>query len=117
MNTNSQFQNQLTAVIEKYYVNENFGVQELADRMNMDRSSLFRRFKKITGQSISKHLREYRLTRAEVLLRTGNYTVARVVCQTGFKDPAYFATCFKKHFGLTPSQVPVKNSDEINGNG
>ena len=42
------------SIIEAQLNNEQFGVSELAREMGMDRSSLHRRVKSITGKSVSQ---------------------------------------------------------------
>ena len=43
--TDTEFLNQLTATIEQNLANEQFGVSELADALNMSRSNLLRKVK------------------------------------------------------------------------
>ena len=47
---------------------------------------------------------EHSLNRAKELLRTTNLKIAEVAYQSGFGDPHYFSTVFKKKTGLTPRQ-------------
>ncbi|HEY9007245.1 MAG TPA: hypothetical protein VIM75_13990, partial [Ohtaekwangia sp.] len=50
----NEFVNQLVVLIEQNLANEQFGVSELADQMNMSRSNLLRRVKKETNLSVSQ---------------------------------------------------------------
>ena len=71
----SDFFNPLNAVVEKNISNEQFGVSELADELNMSRSNLLRKVKKETNLSVSQLISKVRLTRAMELLRTGGLNV------------------------------------------
>ncbi|MDE6098832.1 MAG: AraC family transcriptional regulator, partial [Muribaculaceae bacterium] len=31
--------------------------------------------------------------------------ISEVAYMTGFSDPKYFSTCFKKQFGVSPSKI------------
>jgi len=52
----------------------------------------------------SDFLRIIRLKKATELLAGDESNISQVVYQTGFNDPSYFTKCFKKQFGLTPSE-------------
>jgi len=45
------------------------------------------------------------LKAAYKLIREDGCRVSEAAYQTGFSDPNYFTTCFKKEFGENPSQV------------
>ena len=49
----NDFLSQLTVIVDKNISNEQFGVSELADEMNMSRSNLLRKVKK-SDQAISQ---------------------------------------------------------------
>ncbi len=81
-----------------------FGVNAFAEMMSMSRSSLYRKFKALAGQSPSFFIRSTRLKRAAVLLESGQLSVSEISYRVGFWDASYFSTCFKDHFQCTPSQ-------------
>ena len=45
-----------------------------------------------------------RIKRAKQLMESGEYNVSSVAYMTGFNDPKYFSKCFKKQFGMSPSE-------------
>jgi AraC-like DNA-binding protein len=55
----NDFYNQAKALVLNEISNEHFGVSELADTMNMSRSSLLRKIKKQTGLSASQFIKKY----------------------------------------------------------
>ena len=64
----SHFIEQAEALILENLGNEQFGVSELADAMNMSRSNLLRKIKKETQLSASQFIRQVRLKEAMALL-------------------------------------------------
>ena len=68
---------------------EMFGVSELADKMNMSRSTLHRRIRAEKEISVSQFIRNARLTRAMELLKGQSVTVAEAAFATGFRNVSY----------------------------
>lgn len=91
-------------VIESRMGSDEFGVEDFASRMHLSPSMLYRRIKALTDLSPSELIRSMRLKRAAQLLASHAYTVSEVALQVGFIDMRYFSTCFKKAFGVPPSQ-------------
>lgn len=101
----TEFLNQLTATIEKNLANEQFGVSELADALNMSRSNLLRKVKKATNLSVSQLISQIRLNRGMDLLRSGQLNVSEVSHQIGFSSTSYFIKCFREYYGYPPGEV------------
>ncbi len=91
-------------VMETHLGDEDFGVAELAEEMNMSRSTLLRHVKRATGLSVAIFIRQLRLRRAKELLHDPSLTVSEVAYQTGFSSSSYFAKCFRDEFGYTPGE-------------
>ncbi|WPR77774.1 helix-turn-helix domain-containing protein [Algoriphagus sp. NG3] len=100
-----EFLNQLIAQIRLHIAEEDFGVAELAGEMNMSRSNLLRKVKKITNLSVSQFINQLRLERAMELLRNGSGNVSEVSHQVGFNSPSYFIKCFREFYGYPPGEV------------
>ncbi len=62
-------------------------------------------FKRETGQTFHQYLTGLRMNRAMELLRTTNLKTTEVAMKSGLGDASYFSYAFKKHFGVSPSQV------------
>jgi len=110
----NDFLSQLTAVIEENLADEQFGVSELADRMNMSRSNLLRKVKKLTNLSVSQLIREVRLKRAMNMLKTSSSNVSEVSLQVGFSSTSYFIKCFREYYGYPPGEVGKRDAAELN---
>lgn len=100
-----EFMNKLRDFVNANLTNPDLSIELLAEVMNCSKSSLIRKVKALTGITPMTFLRTYRLNTAYELLTKENLTVSEVSYKTGFSDPNYFATSFKKHFGKNPSQV------------
>lgn len=81
-----------------------FSVEILCGKMAMSRSALFRKFKSITGDSPQHYIMKVRLRKAAELLHQKINNINEVAFLSGFSDPKYFSTSFKKQYGKTPSE-------------
>lgn len=84
---------------------ENFGVSELAEAMNMSRSSLLRKVRKHTGLSASQFIRQVRLKQGMEMLRQTTLNVSEVSYRVGFGSTSYFIKCFREHYGYPPGEA------------
>ncbi len=100
-----EFLGQVKSVVENNLNNENFGVSELAEAMNMSRSNLLRRVKQVTSIPVNQLIRETRLEKAMELLRNTSSNVSEVSAQVGFGSTSYFIKCFREHYGYPPGEV------------
>jgi len=60
--------------------------------------------KRMTGMPLRQYIIYVRLQRAAHLLESGMYSVAEIAEQCGFCDVPHFSKCFKRRFGVNPSQ-------------
>jgi TolB-like protein/AraC-like DNA-binding protein len=110
--TVNDFLSQLTAIVEKNIANEQFGVSELADEMNMSRSNLLRKVKKETNLSVSQLISQVRLKRGMELLKTSGLNVSEVSHEVGFGSTSYFIKCFREYYGYPPGEVGKRTEPE-----
>jgi TolB-like protein/AraC-like DNA-binding protein/Tfp pilus assembly protein PilF len=103
-----KFIEQAEAFIIENISNEQFGVSELADLMNMSRSNLLRKIKKQTELSASQFIRQVRLQKGMELLEETELTVSEIAYQVGFSNNSYFIKCFREQFGLSPGETRKK---------
>ncbi|MEI9920713.1 MAG: helix-turn-helix domain-containing protein [Bacteroidota bacterium] len=104
--SDNEFLQQLNSTIEQRLSNSQFGVEELAEAMNMSRSNLLRKVKKITGMSVSEMIGKARLARAMELLKTTAMNVSEVGDASGFGSTSYFIKCFREEYGYSPGKLP-----------
>ena len=80
-------------------------VGQLANRFGCSKRHLSRLFQLHFGLSVAALKMESRLLKAVALLRDPDVKVISVAEQCGFNYLGLFNNCFKKRFGVTPSQL------------
>jgi AraC family transcriptional regulator, arabinose operon regulatory protein len=76
---------------------------ELAALVNLSASRFRHLFKEETSVSVGLYLRERRLERAELLLRTTFLSIKEVLSEAGVSGMSHFVEHFKKRYGVSPS--------------
>ncbi len=79
-------------------------VEDIARYTGIDRSHLFRIFKKELGCSPQEYLLDYKLSRAALLLSQSTLSVTETMYSSGFADLPNFSKQFKKKFSCSPAQ-------------
>jgi DNA-binding response OmpR family regulator len=97
------FINKINELIEKNMENEEFSVADITKNLCISRSILHVKMKSLLNISMGDYIRKKRLHKACDLLRDG-YNVSETAYKTGFVYPSYFARCFKKEFGIKPTE-------------
>lgn len=87
--------------IEKHY-NEDLTLTSLANEFFLAPTYLARKFKNKTDQSVMHFLEEYRMDRAEEMLRDSSFSITEVANRCGYSDPNYFSRVFRKVKGAAP---------------
>lgn len=89
--------------VQTSYMSE-LSVQKMAEQLNMDRSHLYRVFKKKTGLSIKNYILQVRTRKAKWFLEQG-YSIKETATLCGFQDANNFTRQFKKSEAcMTPIQ-------------
>lgn len=99
------FLRKVNKIVEANLGSSHFGCSDLAEKMFLSVSQLFRKLKALTNQSTANYIRSIRLQKANELLRNSKLRIAEIAYETGFSDPAYFSRTFLKEFGVSPSAV------------
>lgn len=90
------------------YINENLGnsltVGELSSRYYLHPNHFIRVFRKKTGQTPAKYVKEKRLQAARRLLESTTLSVAEIAERTGHVDVANFSRTFKLCYNLSPAE-------------
>ena len=82
---------------------------ELAAMVNLSASRLRHLFKKETGVTYSVYIKDLRVRKAEVLLRTTFLSVKEIITMVGLSHGTHFREEFKKLFGVSPSRHRFQN--------
>ncbi|MBS0031337.1 hybrid sensor histidine kinase/response regulator [Chitinophaga sp. 22321] len=101
-------------IIEDNLDNEDFSIKKFTLEIGMSHSSLYKKVKSISGQTINSFIRSIRLRKAAVLLLKENYTITQASMQVGIGDIKYFREQFVKLFGMNPSDYVKKYRHSFN---
>ncbi len=99
-----KFLHNLDEYIERNISDQDYGIDQLANDMNMSRATLNRKIRALAGQSTNQYVQSYRLKKAAQLLRSNFGNVTEVCFAVGFSSSAYFTKCFKESFHRLPSE-------------
>ena len=99
-----EFMHKVVTVIGDNLANEEFSVNDLAAEMAMSRSVFFKKIKAITQQNPQELIKAIKMKKAAELILENKYSIAEISYMTGFPNPKYFSTAFKKFHGVSPSK-------------
>jgi len=99
-----KFMKKAYEITEREMSDPEFGVSSFSKQMALSRMQLHRKLKALTDQSATEFIKTNRLNKAAVLLKSKSSTAAEIAYDVGFNTPSYFSSCFKEHFGKTPSE-------------
>jgi signal transduction histidine kinase/ligand-binding sensor domain-containing protein/AraC-like DNA-binding protein len=98
------FLEKLTHIIMENLDNPDLDVSFLTSGINMSRTLLHVKLKKLTGCSATGVIRMIRLKEAAKMLRSCGTNISEIAYSTGFSSPAFFSRRFKEHFGISPKE-------------
>lgn len=85
-----EFLDKVIETIEKNITNPDLSVELLSSDLGYSTRQFYRKLKPITDKSPADIIKEYRLTMAERLLLTKNYTIEEIMDKTGFNNRGTF---------------------------
>jgi len=108
------FLERLNEVVNRHIDNGDFTVDDLASLLHLSRSVLFKKMKVMTGMSPSEYIKGVRMKYAAELIRRGSYSFTEITYMVGINDPHYFSNCFKRQFGLSPTEYRNQTQHQDN---
>jgi len=105
-----EFLKKINDIIHKNIANSEFSMDEMAEKLNMSRSSFYRKIKEILDLSPNEYLRLERLKKAAGLLKEGQNLVNEICYMVGFNSPSYFSKCFQKQFDVLPKDFASESN-------
>jgi two-component system response regulator YesN len=100
-------------LIEKNIGNEEFNLESASAGLFFSPNYVRQIFKQITGESFMGYLIRRRMETAKLYLQNPSYMIGEIALKTGYNNQRYFASCFKKYYGCTPTeyrrQIEQKN--------
>lgn len=81
---------------------------QLAEKYNLSRRTLERRFKKATGMTPLNYLQKLRVEHAKYMLEEGAHTFNEIAYAVGYEDISFFRKIFIRMTGLRPKEYQQK---------
>lgn len=92
----------LSFIDDNYH--NNIKISQIAANIGVDRTYLYKIFKKNLNISPVKYLKNYKLDRAAALMEHDGITLEDIALSVGFCDTSHFSKSFSKKFGVTPGE-------------
>lgn len=105
------FLQQAIDCVNRHLSDPDFDQQVFLDEMGTSKSTLYRKLKSLTGLNSSAFIRNIRLRQPAGSEEKKHIRVSELAYAVGFNDPKYFSVCFKKEFGMQPSEYLEKFVD------
>ena len=104
--THSKIADLITPALSKIFkdYSQKITVEELADLCSVTKYHFCRSFKKETGLTVVQYIINYRISVAEVMLKTTDNNIEDIAYACGFDDVSYFYRCYKKVKGTSPKK-------------
>jgi two-component system response regulator YesN len=97
-------------LIGKHFGDPTLSVGALAKALYMSEDYLSRQFRNEMKTPLVRYIAQERLANAKRLLDAGNGNIQQISALCGFSDSLYFSKCFKKEYGVSPSEYQAKNA-------
>lgn len=94
----------ITDYIHAHLDDEECSLELLANYANLSVSTLNYKMKALTGLTPAAFVKNIKLKYACTMLARRDMTVSEVSYAVGYSTPKYFTLCFKKEFGITPTE-------------
>ncbi len=101
--SDAAFVKKVLRIIEENYHDEHFTVTRLAELMEMDYMTIYRKFGALRKNNISTEIQHVRIRKAKLLLWADTKKrIKSIAYEVGYADPKYFSRIFKEIIGVTP---------------
>lgn len=100
-----QFLHKAINCVYAHLSDSDFDREAFAAAMGASESTLYNKLRSITGLNVTAFIRDIRMKEAKRMAEEDStQRISDLAYKVGFKDPKYFSTCFKKEFGMQPSE-------------
>ena len=104
--------NHVVELTEAHFTNSDLSIGAIAEELGYNYKYTSHLFKEKMGISYSEYLRNMRIEYAVSLFDHGIDSVKNVAILSGFKDPLYFSTVFKKAVGIAPKDYKMGRANK-----
>ena len=101
----NEFLQRAIQCVNEHLSDVDFDREAFARDMGASQSTLYNKLRATTGMNVTGFIRDIRMKAVDnIILQDPTLRVSDLAYKVGFKDPKYFATAFKKEFGVTPTE-------------
>ncbi len=105
----NEFLQRAIECVNKHLDDTEFDRDAFAREMGASASTLYNKLRATTGMNVTNFIRDIRLKSVDGIIKANpDLRVSDLAYSIGFKDPKYFATIFKKEFGMQPKEYIEK---------
>jgi len=106
------YKKQIIKAVNENFQDTDFSLSRLAKLINLSQGYLSTVFKQLFGIPFQDYVHNFRLEKSKILLLSTSYKVYEIAEKTGFEDPNYFSSSFKKHYGISPNKFREQAGDQ-----
>lgn len=93
------------AYVDRHGTDPDISLTEISRAVALNCSYLSTIFKQQTGRSVVEYLTERRMLQAlQAIAARPDAVLIDIAAKVGYRDPYYFSKCFKRRFGVSPTQ-------------
>ena len=85
------------------HIFEHLSIRQICHHTGLSSATLHRLFRNNLQLSPMDYFLKQKMERAKELLYTGDYSIKEIAAKLHYSSPQYFATEFRKRFGISPS--------------
>lgn len=114
LSADQEFLNRAMACVNAHLSDADYDREHFAADMSASTSTLYNKLRSITGMSVSSFIRNARMKSAcDIIRQQPGIRVSDLAYQVGFRDPKYFATIFKKEYGMQPTEYMELEANKV----
>ncbi len=103
-----QFLHKANGILEVNYSNQLFDVEFFAKELYLSSQQLRRKLKAITNITVVEFIRNYRMQKAEVMIKRNVGTISEIAYAVGYDSVSYFSRVFQDKYAMSPSEYKNK---------
>ena len=91
-------------VLQQQYGNPDLNINIISSNLNVSKTKLLVTIKNLTGKTPIEIIRNYRIKKSVIMLKSSDDAISNIMQDCGFKSRAYFYKCFKEKYHMTPKE-------------
>lgn len=113
-NQGERIVSQVKELIEQNLDNEELSLESISGMLFFSPNYVRQIFKHVTGENFMAYLIRRRMETARELLLNKAIKIQDIASMTGYSNQRYFASCFKKYYGCTPTEYRrIKDGEDV----